>query len=151
STVLLGITGVMLATVFALTAARASRRFAYHGGMRSTNLRHRIRLSNLPARVSPAARSKARGTGVPASGEALSARDSAPLVASTLLHVRSVAREDWASALTRLRRAVVEACRGAARLLSHARRRRSFPSIAWYATSGLLAFAVGAWVAIYLK
>jgi hypothetical protein len=59
---------------------------------------------------------------------------------------------EWASAISRLRRAGAEARYGVAHALSRARMRRwLFPGIGWYATSCVLAFAVGAWIAIYLK
>jgi hypothetical protein len=150
STVLLIIASIILTTVAAVLTPRVARRFAIY---RRTDLRdiagrdrrrdpepHRSSSARVRTAVTPA-RTALRPPLLSASRTAALGR----------LRARPIPRGDRAAALRGLQRAPAELRYGIARMLSRPRLRDSLPTLAWYATSCLIAAALGALIAAYTK
>jgi hypothetical protein len=150
STLLLIIASIILTTVAAVLTPRAARRFALY---RRTDLRSidrwdrrgdpgphrsfsaRVRTAVTPPRTAPRT-------------PLLSASRTAAL---RRLRACPIPRRDLAAALRGLQRATAALRYGIARMLSRQRLRDSLPTLAWYATSCLIAAALGALIAAYTK
>jgi hypothetical protein len=171
STLLLIIGSISLAISFAVGVLQALRRAVPHRRLELATLGRRIRaapalrISAVRARSLSRARAHPRGqpNGLhrPANGPpvmelgklraALSPLLSVPLSVPRLFVAPRIPWRKGSDRLVRLVRAGGGSARIAARAVSNRHFRHSLMSIAWYVTTGLLAFAVGAWIAIYLK